>query len=285
MRAPSSGAPETPDFRLRRRGAAGPAQARRRPSRCARIADGLARGRLPARWTGPHRIGRTLIRSGILDHCSAGATERSEQPPIVVWHDDPGDCLHEVGMALCSGASRLWSALLRTMDDEGPDLVVVHGGERSSYARQRCPHAAGARRTVDPAAVPQPPPLSSWALITSSAIRPAPVRAPRAGRRQAPAHRGHWSSAARRLPRPPVRSCSPPVRERSRSQRLRLPVARREQMGRVRGRHGEKTARPSAPPTCCAELSSAAASPALSRGTPALAAVVTATKTGARPSA
>ena len=37
----------------------------------------------------------------------------------------------------------------------------------------------------------------------------------------------------------------------------------------------EKIASPSAPPTCCEAFSSAAASPALSAGTPAFAAVVT----------
>src|SRR5215207_6992855 len=45
----------------------------------------------------------------------------------------------------------------------------------------------------------------------------------------------------------------------------------------------EKIASPSAPPTCCEALSSAAARPAFSAGTPALAAVVTATKTAPRP--
>ena len=45
----------------------------------------------------------------------------------------------------------------------------------------------------------------------------------------------------------------------------------------------EKIASPSAPPTCCEALSSAAASPALSAGTPAFAAVVTATNTAPRP--
>src|SRR5450755_774023 len=45
----------------------------------------------------------------------------------------------------------------------------------------------------------------------------------------------------------------------------------------------EKIASPSALPICCDELSSAAASPALSADTPALAAVVTPTKTAPRP--
>src|ERR671931_78500 len=46
-----------------------------------------------------------------------------------------------------------------------------------------------------------------------------------------------------------------------------------------------KIASPSAPPSCCDALSSAAASPALSAGTPAFAAVVTPTKTPPPPSA
>ena len=44
-----------------------------------------------------------------------------------------------------------------------------------------------------------------------------------------------------------------------------------------------KIARPSAPPTCCEAFSSEAARPALSAGTPALAAVVTPTNTGPIP--
>ena len=45
----------------------------------------------------------------------------------------------------------------------------------------------------------------------------------------------------------------------------------------------EKIASPSAPPTCCDALSSAAARPACPAATPALAAVVTATNTAPRP--
>lgn len=45
-----------------------------------------------------------------------------------------------------------------------------------------------------------------------------------------------------------------------------------------------KIARPKAPPSCWEALSREAARPALSAGTPALAAVVTATNTGPRPS-
>jgi hypothetical protein len=45
----------------------------------------------------------------------------------------------------------------------------------------------------------------------------------------------------------------------------------------------EKIASPRAPPTCWEALRSAAASPALSAGTPAFAAVVTATNTAPRP--
>ena len=47
----------------------------------------------------------------------------------------------------------------------------------------------------------------------------------------------------------------------------------------------EKTASPSAPPSCCDALSSAAARPALSGGTPSLAAVTVATKTAPMPNA
>ena len=45
----------------------------------------------------------------------------------------------------------------------------------------------------------------------------------------------------------------------------------------------EKIASPSAPPSCCEAFRSAAASPALSAGTPAFAAVVTPTNTAPRP--